>query len=95
MTTPRPPRERDGWRYRRFIVFALTVLALVLPFVPTVNPDIYWPVYTLITGTVGAYIGFATAEDMGRQRSVPPRRVLSRVDAPDADGFDEDGRQGR
>lgn len=88
MTRNRMMREKDGWRYRRWVVFVLTALGVVLPFVPSVNADVYWPAYTLVTGAVGAYIGFATAEDMDRRRSAS-RRVRPRMDNPDEDWRDE------
>lgn len=69
-------KERDGWKYRRLVVFALTVQGLALPFFPQVNPDVYWPVYTLVTGAVSAYIGFSAWEDRGRY-SGAPRRATS------------------
>lgn len=79
-------REKDGWKWRRLVVFSLTILGLVLPFVPEVNADIYWPVYTLITGAVGAYIGFATWEDRGFCPPTPSGQVGApriRPDNPD------------
>lgn len=61
-----PYRATDGWKWRRIVVFAVTLTSVVLPFCPDVNTEVFWPFYTLAAATVGAYIGFATWEDRGR-----------------------------
>lgn len=79
------PRTRDRWRWRRTVVLALTILGIVLPFIQFVNPEVYWPVYTVIGSVVSAYIGFATVDDRWNKGHPFPVPVRSRrgVDDPD------------
>lgn len=60
--------NKDKWKYRRIIIYAFSILGLILPFVPTVNPDIYLHVYGLITIIVTTYISAATYEDVNNHR---------------------------